>query len=88
MKTPPGRPLPPRFKHEYKFSWFRRLTLKERFLIALGCNIQIHSHWLTAHSAGHSQPVIKLEVSKHATPTDQFINDQFEAIKDLQTQSQ
>lgn len=84
MKPPPGKPLPPKFKHEYKYSWFRRLTLKERLLVALGCNVQLHVHWFTAHSAGATQPVIKAVVTKHATPADQFIADTFEVVQQLE----
>lgn len=70
-----GNPLPPNFKHEYKFSWFRRLTLKERLKLIVGFNLQFHVHWLTAHAAGHCQPMIKMVTTKHLTPTDQFIAD-------------
>lgn len=80
MKNPTGRALPPQFKHEYKFSWFRRLTWKERLFVLIGGNIQFHVHWLTSHSAGACQPVIKAVVTKELTPVAQFLSD-MEAIQ-------
>lgn len=77
----PGRALPPQFKHEYKFSWFRRLTLKERLKLLFGFNLQFHVHWLTAHSAGHCQPVIKAVVTKQINAEQQFLSDNMEAIQ-------
>lgn len=82
-----GTPLPPPIRHEYKFSWFRKLRFKERLKILLGYNVQVNVHFLTQHSAGHCQPVIGATMTKELTPESQFLTDNMEVIKDLNTRT-
>jgi len=60
---PKGKPLPPKFAHCHDFDWFRQFTLKERFLIAIGCNLFVRVKLLSVNSPGAVQPVIIGKVS-------------------------
>ena len=66
------RALPPKFKQQYKFDWFRKLLWRERLAILFGANLKIKVHFLTTNSPGHVQPIIGAELSKEKNATDQI----------------
>lgn len=69
------RALPPQYKHQYKFDWFRKLRFLERLAILCGANLKVRVHVLTTNSAGHVQPVIGAELSDANNATDQILAD-------------
>ncbi len=73
--------LPTNLKHEYKFHWFRRITLKERLLLLLGCNVHLKAHFLTEHSAGKVQPIFGARMTTAANAKQQTERDQAEIAK-------
>lgn len=70
MKPTPtqGKPLPPKFRFQIKFGWFRTFTPKERLLIALGHNFNLDANLLSVNSPGHVQPVFIGSVSRKPIP--------------------
>jgi hypothetical protein len=66
------RALPPQFKHQYKFDWFRKLRFRERLMLLMGANLKVKVHFLTTNSAGHVQPVIGAELSQEKNAIEQI----------------
>lgn len=66
------RALPPQYRHQYKFDWFRKLRFRERLMLMLGANLKVKVHFLTTNSPGHVQPIIGAELSKEKSATDQI----------------
>ncbi len=55
---PPGRVLPPNFKHLMEVTFHRRFTWKERMKIALGYAIQVDMIVRTEHHTGKFSPAM------------------------------